>query len=95
MALFNKTDMQYKDYQWTAYPNDNPQVTGKPDSTRFNRHEGYEVLYLINALADEWNLKLVNSCLKIEKLIREELPSKTIIQVDVKEWIRKNWTKTN
>lgn len=92
MALFNKSIMQYRDYQWTAYPNDNARVTGKPDSTRFNRHEGYEVLYLINALAEEWDFKNVNSCLKMEKLIREELPSKTIIQVDVKQWIRKNWT---
>lgn len=92
MALFNKSIMQYRDYQWTAYPNDDARVTGKPDSTRFNRHEGYEVLYLINALAEEWDFKNVNSCLKMEKLIREELPSKTIIQVDVKQWIRKNWT---
>jgi hypothetical protein len=72
MALFKKSDMQFKDYQWTAYPNDNPKVTGKPDSTRFNRHEGYEVLYLINALAEEWNFKNVDSCLKMEKMIREK-----------------------
>ena len=91
MALFNKTDMTYKEYQWTAYPNDNPRITGKPDSTRFNRHEGYEVLYLINALAESWELKQINSCLKIEKMIREKLPSTTITQIDVKEWIRINW----
>lgn len=91
MELFSKSDMQYKDYQWTAYPNDNPRVAGKPDSTRFNRHEGYEVLYLINALADEWNFKNVADCLKIEKMIRRKLPSNTIMQVDVKEWIRQNW----
>lgn len=65
MALFNKTDMQFENYQWTAYPNDNPKVTVKPDSTRFNRHEGYEVLYLINALAESWELKQISSCLKI------------------------------
>jgi hypothetical protein len=91
MALFNESDMQYNDYQWTAYPNDNPKVTGKPDSTKFNRHEGYEALYLINTLAAEWNFKNVASCLKMEKIIREELPSKTIMQADVKEWIRQNW----
>jgi hypothetical protein len=84
--------MQYNDYQWTAYPYDDPRATGKPDSTKLNRLVGYEVLYLINTLAVAWNLKQVSSCLKMEKLIREELPSKTIIQVDVKEWISKNWT---
>jgi hypothetical protein len=91
MTLFKKSDMQYKDYQWTAYPNDNPKVTGKPDSTRFNRHEGYEVLYLINALAEEWNFKNVASCLKMEKMIREKLPSDAIMQTDVREWIKLNW----
>ena len=91
MALFNRTNMQFENYQWTAHPNDNPKVTGNPDSTRFNRHEGYEVLYLINALAESWELKQINSCLKIEKMIREKLPSTTITQIDVKEWIRINW----
>jgi len=91
MALFNKNDMHFKNYQWTAYPNDNPRITGKPDSTRFNRHKGYEVLYLINALAESWELKQINSCLKIEKMIREKLPSTTITQINVKEWIRINW----
>lgn len=93
MALFNKSDMQYNDYQWTAYPNDNPRVTGKPDSTRFNRHEGYEVLYLINALAELWQFKLVNSCIKMEKMINKKLPSDIIMQTDVKEWISNNWKK--
>lgn len=91
MALFNKSDMQYEDYQWTAYPNDNPKVTGKPDSTRFNRHEGYEVLYLINTIVESWDFKQVKSCKQIEKMIREELPSNIIMQEDVKEWIRKEW----
>lgn len=91
MALFNKSDMQYEDYQWTAYPNDNPKVTGKPDSTRFNRHEGYEVLYLINTIVESWDFKQVKSCKQMEKMIREELPSNIIMQEDVKEWIRKEW----
>jgi hypothetical protein len=59
MALFNISDIQYNDYQWTAYPNDNPKVTGKPDSTKFNRHEGYEVLYLINLWLKNGTLKML------------------------------------
>ena len=91
MALFNKTDMTYEGYQWTAYPNDNPKVTGNPDSTRFSRHEGYEVLYLINNLANGWDLNLVRDCKKMEKMIHEVLPSNIIMQVDVKKWIAENW----
>lgn len=91
MALFNKSDMQYDDYKWTAYPDDDPKITGKPDSTRFNRHEGYEVLYLINKLAQIWEWKQLNSCKKLEKMIREELPSDVIMQDAVKSWLSKNW----
>lgn len=40
------------EYSWTAIPGDNPKVTGEPDSTRFSRNEGYEVIYLINELCD-------------------------------------------
>jgi hypothetical protein len=29
---------------------DNPKISGVPDSTLFNRNEGYEVLYLINRM---------------------------------------------
>jgi hypothetical protein len=91
MALFNKIDMTYKGYQWTAYPNDNAKVTGNPDSTRFNRHEGYEVLYLINTLANGWNLNKVSDCQKMEKMIHKGLPSNAIMQIDVKNWIEVNW----
>ncbi|MDQ1299065.1 MAG: hypothetical protein QG558_1604 [Campylobacterota bacterium] len=44
MGLITKNDLIYKDYSWTAISGDNPKVTGEPDSTLFNRHEGYEVL---------------------------------------------------
>ena len=91
MPLFNKTDMTYNGYQWTAYPNDNPKVTGNPDSTRFNRNEGYEVLYLVNTLANGWNLNQVEDCQKIEKMIHKGLPSNIIMQIEVKNWIKSNW----
>jgi hypothetical protein len=91
MRLFNKTDMVYEGYQWTAYPNDNPKITGNPASTRFNRHEGYEVLYLINIFAKEWNLIQIRDCQKIEKIIHERLPSNIIMQIEVKNWVKENW----
>lgn len=87
MALFNKSDMQFENYHWTAYPMDDPRIIGKPDSTKFNRHEGYEVLYLINTLAELWRFRQIKTCLLIEKMIKEKLPSTTITQIDVKEWI--------
>lgn len=90
MALISKSDLQYK-YSWTAIDGDNPKVTGKPDSTMFNRNEGYEVLYLINKLAEIWNWKKKASCLKLETLIKEYLPSNVRSQENVENWIIENW----
>jgi hypothetical protein len=59
MANFTKTDLAYTDYKETAYPGDNPKLTGKPDSTMLNRSEAYEMVYFINRyMADkEWKQK--------------------------------------
>lgn len=91
MALFNKTDMTYRGYQWTTYPNDNRKITGIPDDTTFNRNEGYEVLYLINTVANGLKLNEVRDCQKMEIMIHEGLPYDIIIQVEVKNWIAANW----
>lgn len=91
MSLISKSDLFYKDYSWTAVSGDNPKVTGEPDSTLFNRHEGYEVLYLINKLAEIWKLNKKASATKMEKMIRNHLPSDIRSQVNVKQWIQDNW----
>ena len=93
MAIFTKSDMVYKDYRWSAYPSDDPRITGRPDNTLFNRHEGYEVLYLVNKLAELWDLKVVSSCQKMERMIRQHLPSDTRSQANVQTWIHANWSK--
>lgn len=85
MALYKKSDMVYDDYSWTAYENDDPKVSGEPDSTLFNRHEGYEVLYMINKIASS-----TSNGKKIEKLIHNELPSNIRKQSSVKDWIEDN-----
>jgi hypothetical protein len=90
MPLINKSDLKFS-YSWTAIPGDNPKVTGEPDSTRFSRNEGYEVLYLINKLAELWKFKKLASAHKMEKMINEGLPSKIQTQKDVKDWIKDNW----
>ncbi|RII26356.1 MAG: hypothetical protein CXR31_11740 [Geobacter sp.] len=91
MALISKSDLYYKDYKWTAYPDDDPKITGKPDSTLFNRHEGYEVLYLINKFAEKHDFKQKPSGTKLEKMIRNELPSTTRGQENVTKWLEGNW----
>ncbi|MCK5050211.1 MAG: hypothetical protein KAS53_00630 [Candidatus Cloacimonetes bacterium] len=92
MNLLSKSDLKYE-YSWTVYGNDDPEITGEPDSTLFNRKEGYEVIYLINKLAKKWKLKKKASGLKIERLINNELPGSIRSQENVKKWISDNWEK--
>jgi hypothetical protein len=57
----------------------------------FDRNEGYEVLYLINKLAEIWDLTQKKSGLKIETMIKNHLPSDIRSQENVKAWISKEW----
>lgn len=91
MALMAKSDLYYTDYKWTAYGGDDPKITGKPDNTLFNRHEGYEVLYLINSFSEKHAFKQKEYGTKIEKMIRNELPSDIRGQEKVVSWIENNW----
>lgn len=91
MALLTKSEMYYNDYSWTAYSNDNPKVSGEPDSTFLNRMEGYEVLYFINKFCDLHKLKLKNEAIKVERMIRHEVPSNIHSQQNIKSWIEQNW----
>lgn len=94
MALFNKTDMVYNDYDWKAkYENDDPKITGSPDRTLFARHEGYEMLYFVNAFAKIHSWKKVESCQHIERMLREKLPSDIRSQENVKTWLEANLNK--
>lgn len=91
MDLLSKSDLKYK-YSWTAYQDDDPKVTGSPDSTRFNRKEGYEVLYLINKFAAKHKLKQKVSGHKIEKMLHEALPGTIQGQENVMAWLKKAWS---
>ncbi|MEO9495819.1 MAG: hypothetical protein ABJG42_15180 [Vibrio splendidus] len=90
MSIIEKSDLNYE-YSWKAVSGDDPTITGTPDSTRFSRKEGYEVLYLINKLCDLWKLKKLASAHKMERMINEDLPSDIQSQEKVKAWIHSNW----
>jgi len=91
MALISKSDLYYKDYSWTASSGDDPKITGTPDSTLLNRNEGYEILYFINKFAELHSLKNKSSAIRIEKMIRNDVPSNIHSQHKIKLWIEENW----
>ncbi len=70
MANFTKSNLTFSGYKETAYPNDDPKVTGKPDSTLLNKAEAYEMVYFINSYMTKksWSQKATFN--KIEKFIK-------------------------
>lgn len=93
MAKFNKSDMVYNDYSWTAVKGDDPRISGEPDSTLFSRKEGYEVLYMINKCMDKWSWNGTSNGQKIERVIRLHLPSDVRGQKSVYDWLSANVNK--
>jgi hypothetical protein len=91
MALLTKDELKYPDYSWSVYENDDPRISGEPDSTELNRKEGYEVLYFINKVAEIHGLLSKSTGFKIERMLREKVPADIRSQSSIKRWIEKNW----
>lgn len=90
---FQRSEMLYT-YNWsTKYENDDPRVTGEPDSTLLDRTEGYEMLYFINSCARKWNWTgyLTSAYQRLEKIIKTEVPSDIRSQQKIKEWIESRY----
>lgn len=90
MPVLVKSELKYT-YSWTAIGNADPKVSGEPDSTLLNRNEGYEVLYLINKLADRWGFEDKEDGLRIEHLIHSA-PNSSHSQEKIKAWVLSNWS---
>lgn len=77
------------EYSWTHTVNDNPHKR-ELDSHKFNREEGYEVLYLLNSLpgvVDTDAPRSIGNFRIYEIMIHEYLPSKIRRTKDVEEWL--------
>jgi hypothetical protein len=91
MALYSQKDMVFKDYSWTVFSNDNPKITGEPDNTLLNRKEGYEILYFINKFISIHEINDIETCHKIEIMIRKFIPTNIHSQKTIQIWIESHW----
>jgi len=89
MSLLNKIDLKYH-YNWKPIPTEDSRISGISDTTLFDRNEGLEVLYLINAFADKHGITYKETGLIIERLIKETLPLNLRNQIHVMEWLNEN-----
>ncbi|MGA0609440.1 hypothetical protein [Caldimonas sp. KR1-144] len=95
MPIITKSDLIYKDYSWSTFRGDDPRLTGEPDATLLNRHEGYEVLHFISRFCDRhtWNPPPATkaSAQKAERLIRQHVPSNVRSRQGIDQWLIQNW----
>jgi hypothetical protein len=91
MANFKRADLNLK-YDWTAaVENDDAKVTGKPDSTLLNRHEGYEVLPFFNRYMTGKNWTTKSTLNKLEDSLRNDVPGTTRSHANIKKWLDDNF----
>jgi len=88
---FTRPNLILKEYVWNDYEEYDSRVSGEIDDTEFDRNEGCEVLYLINALMEAWGLDKVKNGQKIERMIKSYMPYFIKTQREAKEWIKNNW----
>lgn len=96
MLQIKRSDLYYKDYSWKTTEGDNPRLRGEPDRSLLNRNEGFEILYFVNKFLEKHSssLKRMESAHKVEKMIRNELPSDVRHQINVQAWIEANWNRS-
>jgi hypothetical protein len=87
---FTRGDLYYKDYSWTAYRGDDPRVSGPPDDTLLSRKEGYEMVYFVNAYCNSKGNNTTAYGQRVERAIREKVPSNLHSQKNVKNWLDQN-----
>ena len=83
---FQKQDLEFNDYEWADDKKD--VFTGQPSRRAFDRHNGNQVLFLINffgALSDRFTL---HEGRIIEQKINHHLPFDLKSEISVFNWIR-------
>ena len=90
MPDIKKSDLLYDDYNWKAKNQGDDPTKKKSDGERFSRHEGYEMLYLLNEGFSDSNTMSIASKQRIEWSIRELLPPGTQSRKDVVHWVATN-----
>lgn len=79
------------DYTWKRDKGDGP-YNGKLDRDKLDRDEGYEVLDFANSyLEKNVFFAQIDDLHKVERLIRNFLPSNIVMKDEIIDFLKKNW----
>lgn len=90
MLLYQKHDLLFNDYDWTTLA-DHVKFQGAPDRNMFVRHEGNDVLYMINYFCNVMDYKTKTHAGRIEMLIHDKMPIEIKSQKSVFQWLQKEY----
>ena len=92
MTNFTKPQMLFENqYTWRRDIGDGPYI-GKIDKDKLDRNEGYEVLDFANSyLNKNVFFATVSDLHKLEKLIKNFLPSNIVMKREIIDFLSKNW----
>jgi len=87
MSVITKSGLRYS-YRWTELPRHIPFATQKLELLNFNCSEGYEMLSVINKFMEIYNLRSIETAWKIEELLHNKLPNRTLSYEELWAWIK-------
>lgn len=80
---FLKEDLAGSNYTWT----NNASLTGSPSRRLFDRFNGNQVLFIINAYGNTFPKFTVEDGRKMEELIQNNLPMEAKSELSVFQWL--------
>ncbi len=86
MPIKVKRSMLQRKYSWEATGGDDPRAI-KIDAKLFNRHEGYEVIPMIQKVVNHFDYDAEADVQRIEAAIGDDLPGNVRGQKNVLEWL--------
>lgn len=86
MAIQVTKDMLQQTYSWKAAGGDDPNAI-RVDARLFNRHEGYEVVPMIQKVVNHFGFDSQAEVQRIETLIGGELPGNVRGRKKVFDWL--------
>lgn len=86
MAIQVTKDMLQQTYSWKATGGDDPRAI-RTDARLFNRHEGYEVVPMIQKVVNHFEYDSQAEVQRIEALIGSELPGNVRGRKKVFDWL--------
>jgi hypothetical protein len=81
--VFGKKDLEAQDYFW----DENALYKGEPTRRVFDRHNGNQVLFLINHYGSLTGTLSLEEGRAIESWLRNQLPMASMSEVSVSRWI--------